>query len=127
MQDTTQLTITGLRSGNTYTFTVDYVRDGSMLIILCDVDAVWWKNLLYGASVAVELDGEAINAYARTYTNACDVARRLNVFLQKRPALASVYGVKPRRNGRFRRRDLLEAAQQFVAVEVQVAPQLALI
>lgn len=127
MDTTTQLSITGLRSGNTYTFTVDYVRSGNTLIVLCESDEVWWKNVLYGAPVTLTLDGEAVNAYARTYTNICDVARRLDFFLQKRPALASKYGVRQRRNGRLRRRDLTTAAGRLVAVEVQLAPQLALV
>lgn len=53
------LTVTGRRSGRTFTFPVAYTQDGDRLTVTLDWPERkrWWRNLRGGAPIAVELRG----------------------------------------------------------------------
>ena len=54
----TLLTVTGRKSGRTYTTPVNYVRDGDVLTVISRRGRTWWRNLSGPAPVTVRLKGE---------------------------------------------------------------------
>lgn len=55
------ITYTGRRSGERYSITVNYGRDGDDLLVVSPGERVWWRNLRGGATATV-LEGEAAEA-----------------------------------------------------------------
>jgi len=51
------VTVTGRRSGQTYTTPVNYVREGDTVTVFSWRDRTWWRNLRGGAPVTLRLRG----------------------------------------------------------------------
>ena len=51
------VTVTGRRSGQTYTTPVNYVREGDTVTVFSWCDRTWWRNLRGGAPVTLRLRG----------------------------------------------------------------------
>ncbi|MEL6150589.1 MAG: nitroreductase family deazaflavin-dependent oxidoreductase [Chloroflexota bacterium] len=119
------LTVTGRKSGNLYTFPVEYVEDGDTLIILSHLHRTWWKNLTDDAQVRLCLRGRVLTAHAELKTDPAQVAGYLTRVLEQRPMLARFYRVERTETG-FNRDDVYDAAHNVVAVvlarEVQGQP-----
>ncbi|MBK9125455.1 MAG: hypothetical protein IPM16_20350 [Chloroflexi bacterium] len=56
------LTIRGRKSGELYTFPVEYKQDLGHIVIITHAERVWWRNLEGGADLTVHLRGEDIHA-----------------------------------------------------------------
>ena len=56
-RSTMLVTVTGRRSGQTYTTPVNYVREGDTVTVFSWRDRTWWRNLRGGASVMLRLRG----------------------------------------------------------------------
>ncbi len=54
----TLITVTGRKTGCTYTTPVNYVRDGDALTVISQRDRTWWRNLSEPAPVFVRLRGK---------------------------------------------------------------------
>lgn len=62
------LTIRGRKSGELYTFPVEYKQDLGHLVIITHADRMWWHNLEGGADLTVHLRGEDIHAVGTAVT-----------------------------------------------------------
>lgn len=51
------ITVTGRKTGRTYTTPVNYVREGDTLTVISRQDRTWWRNLSEPAPVLVRLRG----------------------------------------------------------------------
>lgn len=80
------LTVTGRKTGKSYTFPVSYIRDGETLLIMTHKTRTWWKNLLTEAPVMVCVDGQEFVATGKTTRESDLVAKALLLFLQRVPA-----------------------------------------
>jgi F420H(2)-dependent quinone reductase len=68
------LTITGRKSGRFYEFPVRYVLEGNTIIIAARKEARWWKNLVGGAKVTMQLRGKKVSGIANAFTDEDSVA-----------------------------------------------------
>lgn len=85
-QHTMLITVTGCKSGKSYTFPVSYVREGENLLVISQKDRTWWKNLRGGAQVLVSLQGHTLQARGETFTDTEMGAKILLQILQSVPA-----------------------------------------
>lgn len=69
------LTIRGRKSGELYTFPVEYKQDLNHLTIVTHADRVWWRNLEGGADLTVHLRGADIHAVGEATADEARVAR----------------------------------------------------
>ena len=52
------ITVTGKKSGREYTTPVSFTRQGDDLWVISKRERTWWRNLIGGAPVRLELKGE---------------------------------------------------------------------
>ena len=62
---TALLTITGCRSGRSFTFPVEYSRDGRVLHVISRTDHRWWRNLASNGHISIRLGGWITTRSAR--------------------------------------------------------------
>jgi hypothetical protein len=114
------LSVTGRRTGTTYTFPVRYHRDGDLLKVITANN--WWRNLRDGPTpVTVWLRGRRRAATARAHHGDDTVAAELPDFLARNPALAKMYGIPRAPEGGYPA-EHVRAAAAHVAV-VHIRPQ----
>ena len=58
------ITVTGRKSGRSYTIPVNYVRDSGALAIFSRRDRTWWRNLEGGATVTGRVRGQDLKSLA---------------------------------------------------------------
>lgn len=87
------ITVTGRRSGSMYAVPVNYLRDGTALIVMTQADRTWWRNLRGGAPVSVRLQGREYSAHAEALESAGEVAAALVTVARLRPAYARYLGI----------------------------------
>lgn len=56
--NTLVLTVTGQKTGRSYVFPVNYLRQGERLLVFSKKERTWWRNLRGGAPVSVQLQRE---------------------------------------------------------------------
>lgn len=71
------ISVTGRKSGQTYTTPVQYAQDGKRLYIITSAGYRWWKNLRGGAAVQLHLRGNPVKGFAETDEDAVSVAALL--------------------------------------------------
>ena len=84
-KSTILITITGRKSGKTYTIPVSYVHNGDTLMMISQREHSWWKNLRGGAQVTIYLQGRTLKASGEVLTDAEVVENKLLTFLQQFP------------------------------------------
>lgn len=99
------LEVTGRRSGRTFTFPVQYGRDGAAFVIVPGFAQRkrWWRNLLSPAPVAYWWKGTRAAGIGRVVTDPNEKARSLAAYRQGRkrevksldPATAVVVRIEP--------------------------------
>jgi deazaflavin-dependent oxidoreductase (nitroreductase family) len=117
------LTVTGRKTGKSYTFPVSYIRDGETLLIMTHKTRTWWKNLLTEAPVTVFVDGQEFLATGKTTRETDLVAKALLLFLQKVPAWRWELHVKLDATGQPEHPEDLKrlAADDLVLCTIQLA------
>ncbi len=86
------LTVTGAKTGTSYTMPVQYVRDGNRLIVLSQRTRRWWRNIAAEPEVEIILKGEAIRTAAHLADG--DEARdAITASLRLNPRTAKFYGI----------------------------------
>ena len=93
-EQTMTITVTGRKSGRSYTFPVSYVRDGENLLVISQRNRAWWKNLQGGAPVTVFLKARRLQARGETFVDMEMAAKILLVILQQAPAYQRLLHVK---------------------------------
>jgi deazaflavin-dependent oxidoreductase (nitroreductase family) len=58
------ITVSGRKSGRTYTTPVNYVRDGDTITVVSRKGRVWWRNLRGGARVTMRVRGKDLTGEA---------------------------------------------------------------
>lgn len=108
------LSVTGRRTGRTYTFPVGYHRDGDLLKVVSATG--WWRNIGDGPTqVTLWLRGRRHTATARAHHGDHTVAEELPGFLARNPSLARMYGIGRGPDGQYPD-EQVRAAARYVSV-----------
>lgn len=86
------ITVTGAKSGRTYTTPVQYMRDGGDLVVLSQKTRIWWRNLRSQPDVELGLGASELAGVATIASDsvARDTLRRC---LRANPRVARFYGL----------------------------------
>jgi deazaflavin-dependent oxidoreductase (nitroreductase family) len=71
------ITVTGRKTGRTYTTPVAYVREGTLVFFFSGRHLVWTKNLHGGAPVRLILRGQEVQGNAAPVLDAPEIRQRL--------------------------------------------------
>lgn len=73
------ITVTGRRSGKTYTTPVEYRQENQCVTIISRQGRTWWKNVVEAAPVTLLLRGQEVSGQARLLSlNDTDLVRVLH-------------------------------------------------
>ena len=107
------ITVTGRKSGQPITLPVNYSQQGDTITIISRRDRTWWRNICgEGCTVTLLLKGKERKAHGTVIQDDRGV----------RDALAAYVETLAKTPGRFR--DLDEAAQTRVVVQVRLESQM---
>jgi deazaflavin-dependent oxidoreductase (nitroreductase family) len=82
------LTVTGRRSGRSYSLPVRYSVDGRTITVVAEADrATWWLNLLRQAPVLVRMGGRDRHAIAHLVWDADEADRAIAAYTRTFPGL----------------------------------------
>ncbi|MGO8947153.1 MAG: nitroreductase/quinone reductase family protein [Ktedonobacterales bacterium] len=128
-QHTIVLTVTGRKSGKSFTFPVSYLQDGETLLVMTHREHTWWKNLQGSAApLTVYFDGQDLPARAEISTEPDVVAKALLQFLQQVPTWRWETRIKLDANGQPEHpEDLTRLAQRDLVlckIQLERAPSL---
>jgi deazaflavin-dependent oxidoreductase (nitroreductase family) len=87
------ITVTGRKSGKSYTTPVNYVREDDTLIVLSHQHRTWWRNLRGGASVTILLRREKLTVPAEVLEAPDQVTEYLQKYLTAVPQYAAAFNV----------------------------------
>lgn len=120
---TALLTVTGRRSGRTYTTPVTYARDGDHVTVASHLRRTWWRNLPQRPEVTVRLAGTDHTGTARVRHGDDPRAEALlRAYLTRHPAVARAQHVARDTDGRLRANDLQRVLADSVIVEIHLDP-----
>ena len=116
---TLALSIRGRTSGRTYTFPVNYLQHGFMLLVLSPRDRTWWRNLQTGALVTLWLRGQPIHTWAQASTDPTEVMKGLLVILRRSPMRQRALGIRLNQHGDPRQKvQLIRAAGRYTLIRI---------
>ena len=115
------ITVTGRKSGKSYTTTVNFLRHGELLEVVSLRERTWWRNLRSGAPVTLRLQGKVVPGWGTVIEAEQEVAEALAAYLQLAPKVAKYMGVTLDSGGQPRQADTLLAARTRVMVEVKLS------
>lgn len=114
------ITVTGRKTGRTYTTPVSYWRAGDTITCFTDRANQWWRNLRAGAPVVVRVCGQDLPGTGEAISeNRARIADALVDFLRAVPRDARFYGVELADDGQP---DAAQAAQVVILVVIHLAP-----
>ena len=82
------ITVTGRKTGKTYTTPVGYYEEGGYLWIVTNRERTWWKNLQGGAKVGLLLKRKSVQGTADTELDEKSVETRMYEYLRHVPQAA---------------------------------------
>ena len=88
------ITVTGCKTGKTYTTPVGYYQEDGYLWILTSRDRTWWRNLLGGAQVKLLLKRKPVNGFAETELDGKAVESRMFEYIRYVPQAAKPLGIR---------------------------------
>ena len=115
------LTVTGRRTGRTYTFPVSYRREDATVTIITKRERIWWRNLLTNPDVELRLAGRRYSGRAHVDLDGDDAVHRLMTFLTHRPVDARAFGVTLTREGLLEEDKARSLQTRVVIVEVSLS------
>jgi len=115
------ISVTGRKSGKTYTTPVNYQRQGEALLVVSMRDRTWWRNLRGGAPVTMRLQGKVVAGMGKVMEDDREIADALDGILKQTPQVARYLGIKLDPNGKPAADELNEAAKSKVIVEITLS------
>jgi hypothetical protein len=91
--NTMLITVTGFKTGKTYSTPVGFYRDGDWLWVMTSRDRTWWRNVRHGAKVSLLLRGKKVPAFAEAEVNESAVEARMLDYIRKIPLAAKPLGI----------------------------------
>ena len=112
------LTVTGRRTGKSYTTPVTYYREGDTVIVITKKFRNWWRNLAERPEVEVRLKGRTFRGHARASIGDEAELPVFAKFLENRRLDAKAYGVTLTPEGRIHRDEARALLPQIVLVRI---------
>ena len=122
-KDIMLVSVTGRRSGRSYTRPVSYVQEGDTVRCLSSTTTAWWKNLEGGAPVSLRLRGREVPGHGEAIRGEPKrIADALTAFLTRLPRDATYYDIGLDARQRPVAADVERAAEEVVLVEIALHP-----
>lgn len=118
MGNTMLLTVTGCKTGRTYSTPVGFYREGNTLWVLSSRDRTWWRNVRNGAYVSLLFKGKTIKAFARAELDENCVEEHLLDYIQHIPMAAKSLGIRME-NQIPNREDITRLARDRLFVKIE--------
>jgi deazaflavin-dependent oxidoreductase (nitroreductase family) len=115
------VTLKGRKSGQSFTFPVNYVQEGNLVWAVSLKERGWWRNLRGGAAVMLRLRGRDVRAEGQVREDDAAVADGLAEMLSVAPGYGRYFEVGMDQAGEPNRDDLLRAAQSRVVVRFRLS------
>jgi hypothetical protein len=112
------LSFQGRRSGRFYSFPIGYMQIGNTLISYSPF--AWWRNLVGGVPVSVELRGRTLTGTAHVSTDIEQIASGMDAYLRNNPGDAKYFNVALDDNRQPIRDDIPRAAGQNVQIRIEL-------
>jgi deazaflavin-dependent oxidoreductase (nitroreductase family) len=113
------ITVTGRKTGKTYTTPVGYYEEGDCLWILSSRDRKWWRNLQGGADVKLLLKRKPVTGFADTELDGKSVETRMYDYIKYIPQAAKSFGVRVE-NGMANAEDIVQIAKDRLFVKIRL-------
>lgn len=94
MGDTMLITVTGRKTGRSYSTPVGFYREGQVLWVLSSRGRTWWRNVRNGAKVSLVLKGKTIQAFAEAELDPRTVEANLRQYIRNMPLAARSLGIR---------------------------------
>jgi hypothetical protein len=114
------ITITGRKTGNTYTTPVGYYEEGSYLWVITSRDRNWWRNLQGGAPVKLFLKHKLVDGFAEIELDGKTVEARMSEYIQHVPQAAKPLRIRVE-NKTPNAEDIARTAKDRLFVKIKLA------
>jgi deazaflavin-dependent oxidoreductase (nitroreductase family) len=111
------ITVTGRKTGKTYTTPVGFYEEGGFLWILTSRDRTWWRNLQGGAEVKLLLKRKPVNGFAETKMDEKAVESQMREYVKHIPQAAKPMGIRVE-NGAANAEDVARIAKDRLFVKI---------
>ena len=115
------VSVTGRKSGRTYSTPVNYLRQGNTLWVTSTRQRTWWRNLAAGAPVELLLAGHHVKACGWAITDERAVVEGLTAYFEKMPQYAKYYNVALDATGHPVCADVEHAARERVVIRIDLS------
>jgi deazaflavin-dependent oxidoreductase (nitroreductase family) len=113
------ITITGRKTGKTYTTPVGYYEEGGYLWVITSRERTWWKNLQGGSKVGLLLRRKPAQGEAETELDENSVAARMVEYLRHVPQAAKPMGIRVE-NKSLNAEDIARTAKERLFVKIKL-------
>ncbi len=115
------LSITGRKTGRTFTTPVNYIEDeqGS-LFVLSQRNRMWWHNLNQGAHVTMWLRGQERGGFAVTIRNPGAIASETVRLVASSPGLARVMHIRKNADDTLNAEDVMRVATEYIVISIHL-------
>jgi len=117
--NTMLITVTGCKTGKTYTTPVGYYEESGYLWILTSRDRSWWRNVQGGAEVKLLLKRKPVNGFAETELEAEAVETLMRDYVKHIPQAAKPMGIHVE-NGMANTEDIARIAKDRLFVKIKL-------
>ena len=113
------ITITGRKSGKTYTTPVGYYVEGDYMWVITSRERTWWKNLQGGAKVDMLLKRKPVTGFADVDLDEKSVLARMPEYLRHIPQAAKQMKVRMV-DGKPNPQDIATTAKDRLFVKIKL-------
>lgn len=114
------VTVTGRKSGRSFSAPVNYLRQGNTLWIISWRERTWWRNLRRTAAVKVLLAGKSLSGSGQVIEEEQAVARSLVDYYRLAPGSAKFAHIRLDSDGQPVVSDCELAAHKLVVVRIDL-------
>jgi deazaflavin-dependent oxidoreductase (nitroreductase family) len=115
------ITLTGRKTGKTYTIPVGYYEEGGSLWVMSSRDRTWWRNLNGGSKVELFLKRASVGGFAETELNESAVNKRMKEYIQHVPQAARPLGIRVE-GGAANLEDIARSARGRLFIQIRPLP-----
>ncbi len=113
------ITITGRKTGKTYTTPVGYYMEEGTMWVITSRERTWWKNLQGGAKVDLLLKRKPVQGFADVELDEKSVLARMHEYLRHIPQAAKPMKIRME-DGKPNQEDVAATAKDRLFVKIKV-------
>ena len=114
------ISVTGRKTGKTYTTPVEFYEKDGYLWILTSRDRTWWRNLQSGANVKLLLKRNPVVGFAETELDRTAVESQMFEYIQHIPQAAKPMGIRME-NKNPNPEDIVRTAKDRLFVKIKLS------